>query len=99
MRYKAGRKYPIPIKFINDDLNDSFKKGAYIRRRAHARAQNTPLYKSVRVGFFASNNESPTIYMKQAGEMSRGFFLSDDGIVETLLGLHLGGEGGGGGGG
>lgn len=32
MRYKAGRKYPIPIKFINDDLNDNFRKGAYIRR-------------------------------------------------------------------
>lgn len=32
MRYKAGRKYPIPIRFINNDLNDSFKKGAYIRR-------------------------------------------------------------------
>lgn len=32
IRYKAGRKYPIPIKFINDDLNDNFRKGAYIRR-------------------------------------------------------------------
>ncbi|CAM9275576.1 unnamed protein product [Scytosiphon promiscuus] len=36
IRYKAGRKYPIPIKFINDDLNDNFRKGAYIRRlRTH----------------------------------------------------------------
>eukprot|EP00752_Nemacystus_decipiens_P002069 g1980.t1 len=32
IRYKAGRKYPIPIKFINSDLNDNFRKGAYIRR-------------------------------------------------------------------
>ncbi|CAM9575025.1 unnamed protein product, partial [Ectocarpus fasciculatus] len=35
IRYKAGRKYPIPIKFINNDLNENFRKGAYIRRRTH----------------------------------------------------------------
>ncbi|CAM9118861.1 unnamed protein product [Ectocarpus sp. 8 AP-2014] len=35
IRYKAGRKYPIPIKFINSDLNENFRKGAYIRRRTH----------------------------------------------------------------
>eukprot|EP00903_Cladosiphon_okamuranus_P011668 g10974.t1 len=32
IRYKAGRRYPIPIKFINSDLNNNFRKGAYIRR-------------------------------------------------------------------
>lgn len=38
IRYKAGRKYPIPIKFVNNDLNDNFRKGAYIRRQVLARS-------------------------------------------------------------
>ncbi|CAN0383626.1 unnamed protein product [Pylaiella littoralis] len=43
IRYKAGRKYPVPIKFINHDLNDNFRKGAYIRRRGlKAKTKNGP---------------------------------------------------------